>query len=134
MRGLRERVSVKIGVAVALLVVAVAFGQWLSFRTVLETHHRSIRDSTLAPGIALAQRAVRWEQGRASLPQLGSQADPGFALALYDARGTLLDASTEALDVPASLPAEVLQRVEARAHVFDSMASCRSSSSKSRWR
>lgn len=119
MRALRARVSVKIGLAVAALVVAVAFGQWLSFRTVLEAHHRSIRDSTLEPGIALAQRAVRWEEGRASLPDLATRADPGFALALYDDRGVLLDTSAGALEIPTQLPEEVLRRTEARVHSFE---------------
>lgn len=121
MRQLRQRVSVKIGLAVATLVVLVAVGQWLVFRLTLELSGEEIRTRLVEPGVALAIASVRSEDPSAPLTREQREARlratvgeiEGFCIALYDADGRLLARSRDDVsEAPSTLPASVRARAD----------------------
>ncbi|UJR79947.1 sensor histidine kinase [Sandaracinus amylolyticus] len=100
--------SLKIGVAVATLVVLVALGLWLVFRLTLLVYGEELRARLVQPGLALSTAIVRaGSSDDASLRRdLGDV--EGFCIALYDREGVLFARSRDDQpDVPERLDAHV---------------------------
>lgn len=94
-RSLRQRVSLKIGIAVAILVALVAIGQSVVFRATMELYGREIREQLVRPGIALAIALARASGADEAALRRDLGSIDGFCVAMYDAGGRLLARSRD---------------------------------------
>lgn len=97
-----KRLSVRVGLAVALLVIGVTAGQALALRFILSRYSLDIRRHIVEEGVALVRILARSELPAHTLEQeLGSISD--FAVAFYDGEGRRLVQSRDDVHTRATL-------------------------------